>query len=163
MPWGSSSKLTWKKKSTRNLSFWDSSSSHQQNQTQQNFPIYVKLSPNSYLRSSQKHQEPLPSFFNPATAFILLKNAKNHCLRSSQKPQTLIFWAWVLMVAWEEWSTRMTTPLQNSLRLEFYVDYNSTFMLPAYKTWVSKTQILHGTPASKAQDVNFVNSLKSAY
>ena len=156
----------------------------------------MKLSPNSCLRSSQKHQEPLPLFFTLATAFILLKNLKNHYICSSPQPLPSFFsktprttafdllknprlrsskrgcwWllkknkavggAWVLMVAWEERSKRMTTPLQNSLRLEFYMDYNSTFVLPAHKTWVSKTQILHGIRASKVQDVNFVNSLKN--
>ena len=156
----------WKQKSTRNSSFWDSSSSHQQNQTQQIFPsmwnshltpalFLLRNIKNHYLRSSTQL---LPSFFSKTlrtTAFDLLKNPK---LWSSEhgcwwllKKNEAVGRAWVLMVAWEEWNTRMTTPLQNSLRLEFYMDYNFTSMLP-HKTWVSKTQILHETPASKAQD-----------
>ena len=39
-----------------------------------------------------------------------------------------------------------------SLRLEFYVDYNSQ---------VSKTRVIHGTWAFKAKDTNFLNSLKN--
>ena len=63
------------------------------------FSIFGNLSSSSYLRSSQKHHVPLPSFFTPTTTYVLLKNPKNHCLRPSRKPHTSIFWAWMLMVA----------------------------------------------------------------
>ena len=38
------------------------------------FSISRNLSSNSYLRSSQKHHVPLPSFFIPTTTYVLLKN-----------------------------------------------------------------------------------------
>jgi len=39
-----------------------------------------------------------------------------------------------------------------SLRLEFYMDYNSQ---------ASKTRVIYGTWAFKAKDTNFLNSLKN--
>ena len=123
-----------------------------------NFPIYMKLSPNSCSRSSLKHKEPLPLFFTPATTFILLKNPR---LQSSErgcwwllKKNEAVGGAWVLMVAWEEWSKRMTTPMGVVILL---LHSSKTWVS---KTWVFKTQIFHRTRASKAQDLNFVNRLK---
>lgn len=98
----SSSKLTWKK-NTRGTQV------PYTNKTKPNkFSISVNLSPSPCLRSSKKPQEPLPlfftlaavilpSFFTPATTFVLLKNPKNQCLWSSQKPQPSILSAFNLL------------------------------------------------------------------
>ena len=118
------------------------------------FFISGNLSSSSYLRSSQKHHVPLPSFFTPTTTYVLLKNPQEPLPSTfSKTPHFDLLGMDVdgCLRRMKQNNDNIFTELE-SLRLEFYVDYNSQ---------VSKTWVIHGTWAFKAKDTNFLNSFKN--